>query len=198
MIEQFSSRERDAFHVLYLSDKIPEAVFHGQSVKTVAYLRVSTAQQDVHSQRLAILEYARQHDFHIDDFIEVTVAGQASEKRWRPPRNKLGFSLQLCVLRYSGRLLPRASSFRQTSWMSSDASSAWTGRNWPIARCGPRPRHKHLAELRRLYGFRSFSGGTDLRSRSTKLSTPQTGRHVGKGSEGLYYLIRWSTLCPTS
>ena len=44
MIEQFSSRERNAFHVSYLSDKISEAVFHGQAVKTVAYLRVSTAQ----------------------------------------------------------------------------------------------------------------------------------------------------------
>ena len=56
LTEQFSSMERDAFHVSYLSDKIPEAVFHGQAVKTVAYLRVSTAQQDVGSQRLAILD----------------------------------------------------------------------------------------------------------------------------------------------
>ena len=38
-------------------------------MKTVAYLRVSTAQQDLRSQRLAILEYARKHDFRIDDFI---------------------------------------------------------------------------------------------------------------------------------
>ena len=52
-------------------------------MKTVAYLRVSTAQQDVRSQRLAILEYARQHDFSIDDFIEATASGQASEKRRR-------------------------------------------------------------------------------------------------------------------
>ena len=59
--------EHDAFRVPYLSDKIPEAAFHGQAVKTVAYLRVSTAQQDVRSQRLAILEYARKHDFRIDD-----------------------------------------------------------------------------------------------------------------------------------
>ena len=58
LTEQFSSMERDAFHVSYLSDKIPEAVFLGQAVKTVAYLRVSTAQQDVGSQRLAILKYA--------------------------------------------------------------------------------------------------------------------------------------------
>ena len=29
------------------------------------------------------LEYARQHDFRIDDFIEATASGQASEKRRR-------------------------------------------------------------------------------------------------------------------
>ena len=75
--------ERDAFHVAYLSDKIPEAVFHSQAVKTVACLRVSTAYQDVRSQRLAVLEYARKHDFRIDDFIEATASGQASEKRRR-------------------------------------------------------------------------------------------------------------------
>ena len=80
---QFSSMEHDAFHVPYLSDTIPEAAFHGQAVKTVAYLRVSTAQQDLRSQRLAILEYARKHDFRIDDFIEATASGQASEKRRR-------------------------------------------------------------------------------------------------------------------
>ena len=52
-------------------------------MRTVAYLRVSTAQQDVRSQRLAILEYARKHDLRIDDFIEATASGQASEKRRR-------------------------------------------------------------------------------------------------------------------
>ena len=52
-------------------------------VKSVAYLRVSTAQQDVRSQRLAILEYARIQGFPIDNFIEATASGQASEKRRR-------------------------------------------------------------------------------------------------------------------
>ena len=61
-----------------LTSSIPEAVFHGQAVKTVAYLRVSTAQQDLQSQRLAILKYARKHDFRIDDFIEATAAGQGT------------------------------------------------------------------------------------------------------------------------
>ncbi len=44
LTEQFGSMKCDVFHVSYLSDKIPEAVFHGQAVKTVAYLRISTAQ----------------------------------------------------------------------------------------------------------------------------------------------------------
>ena len=66
--------EHDRFHVPYLSDKTLEAVFHSQTVKTVAYLRVSTALQDVRNQRLAILEYARKHDFRIDDFIEATAS----------------------------------------------------------------------------------------------------------------------------
>ena len=56
MTEQFSSMEHvHAFHVLYLSDKIPEAVFHGQAVKTVAYLRVSTAQLGVSKTAIAKL-----------------------------------------------------------------------------------------------------------------------------------------------
>ena len=70
--------ECNAFHVSYLSDKIPEAAFHGQAVRTVAYLRVSTAQQNLRSQRLAILEYARKHDFRIDDFIAATVWSSAN------------------------------------------------------------------------------------------------------------------------
>ena len=65
MIEQFSRMECDIFHVPYLSDKTLKSVFHGQAAKTVAYLRVSTVQQDLRSQRMSILEYARKHDFRI-------------------------------------------------------------------------------------------------------------------------------------
>ena len=43
--------------------------------------------------------------------------------RRRPRRRKLGFALQLCVLRYPGRR----------------ASSTWMGTNSPTTRCGPRP-----------------------------------------------------------
>ena len=80
---QFDDAERHSFLVPYLSNKIQESIFPRQPVKTVAYLRVSTAQQDVRSQRLAILEYTRIQDFPIDNFIEATASGQASEKRRR-------------------------------------------------------------------------------------------------------------------
>ena len=52
-------------------------------MKTVAYLRVSTPQQDVRSQRLGILEYARKSDLRVDDFIEATASGRASDTRRR-------------------------------------------------------------------------------------------------------------------
>ncbi len=52
-------------------------------MKTIAFLRVSTPQQDAGSQRLAILEYARKHDLQIDDFVEATARGQATAKRRR-------------------------------------------------------------------------------------------------------------------
>ena len=55
MVSQFIDMESDNFHGRLPSNKIPETGFHQQTVKTVAYLRVSTAQQDAGSQRLAIL-----------------------------------------------------------------------------------------------------------------------------------------------
>ena len=55
MTEQFSCMECDVFHIPYLSDKILEAVFHGQTVNTVAYLRVSTAQLGVAKTAIAKL-----------------------------------------------------------------------------------------------------------------------------------------------
>ena len=52
-------------------------------MKNLAYLRVSTAHQDVQSQRLAILEYAREQGFHIDRFIEAKASGRATRKHRR-------------------------------------------------------------------------------------------------------------------
>ena len=77
----------------------------------------------------------------------------------RRPRNKLGFALQLCVLRHPGRLLapgefvpPAVVGFigRQLD-LDGDELADYAVRS--------ETRHEHLGELRRLYGFRSFSGG---------------------------------------
>ena len=97
-------------------------------MKTVAYLRVSTPQQDVSSQRLAILEYARKHDLHIDDFIEATASGQASEKRRRLDEltNALqpGDRLVVSELSRLGRSLVR-------SWPSATPSPRRASPSWP-------------------------------------------------------------------
>jgi DNA invertase Pin-like site-specific DNA recombinase len=42
--------------------------------KVLAYLRTSTDKQDLNIQRLEILDYARQHDISIDDFIAISVS----------------------------------------------------------------------------------------------------------------------------
>ena len=52
-------------------------------MKTSAYLKVLSPQQDAGSQRLAILEYARKHGLQIDDFVEATARGQATAKHRR-------------------------------------------------------------------------------------------------------------------
>ena len=55
MTEQFSSMKCDGFHIPYLLDKLLEAPFHGQAVKTVAYLTVSTAQLGISKTAIAKL-----------------------------------------------------------------------------------------------------------------------------------------------
>jgi len=51
--------------------------------KTFAYLRVSTGQQELNSQRLELYEYARRNNLNIDEFIEIEVSSQKSIKARR-------------------------------------------------------------------------------------------------------------------
>jgi DNA invertase Pin-like site-specific DNA recombinase len=51
-------------------------------MKTVAYLRISTGSQDLATQKLAILDYARQKRFAVDRFVEA----QASSRQGRDRR----------------------------------------------------------------------------------------------------------------
>ena len=49
----------------------------------LAYLRTSTDKQDLDQQRLQILAYGDQHDFHIDEFIAIQISSRrtATERR---------------------------------------------------------------------------------------------------------------------
>ena len=51
--------------------------------KTLAYLRTSTDKQDLNNQRLEILEYARQNQIHIDDFIEISISSRKTRQARR-------------------------------------------------------------------------------------------------------------------
>ena len=45
-------------------------------MKTIAYLRISTAGQDCNNQRLAILDYAHRHRMTIDEFVSIQVSSR--------------------------------------------------------------------------------------------------------------------------
>lgn len=54
-----------------------------QTNRVLGYLRVSTLQQDLESQKLAILEYARRNELHVDEFIEITISSRRTLKQRR-------------------------------------------------------------------------------------------------------------------
>ena len=51
------------------------------AMQTIAYLRVSTGRQDLGQQKLAILDYARQHRITIDDMVEVHSSARSAAQR---------------------------------------------------------------------------------------------------------------------
>lgn len=46
--------------------------------RIIAYLRISTNEQDLNSQKLELLEYARRNNITIHDFVEVTISSRKS------------------------------------------------------------------------------------------------------------------------
>ncbi len=50
-------------------------------MKIIAYLRISTADQDCDNQRLAILDYAHKHKMTIDEFISIQVSSRKTLKQ---------------------------------------------------------------------------------------------------------------------
>ena len=50
-------------------------------MRVIAYLRVSTARQDLDPQRLAIWDYAQKNRLTIDEFVTAKASSQKSMKR---------------------------------------------------------------------------------------------------------------------
>jgi len=52
-------------------------------MKTIAYLRVSTDQQELKNQKYAILEFAQRESIQIDDWLEISISSRKSVKARR-------------------------------------------------------------------------------------------------------------------
>lgn len=83
----------------------------------------------------------------------------------RRPHNKFGFALQLCVLRYPGRVLAPGETIPMEVLEFIGAQLGLRGEDLIDYAAREETRHEHLAQLRDIYGFRSFSGraARDLR-----------------------------------
>jgi TnpA family transposase len=77
--------------------------------------------------------------------------------------NRFGFALQLCVLRYPGRVLAPGELIPAGLGFYRGPARPDQRRSIPMPR--EETRHEHLADLRQIYGYRSFSGrgARDLR-----------------------------------
>lgn len=47
---------------------------------TIGYLRISSEQQNLWQQRHLVLEYANQHQLHVNHFIEVEISSRKSQR----------------------------------------------------------------------------------------------------------------------
>ncbi len=83
----------------------------------------------------------------------------------RRAHNRFGFALQLCVLRYPGRVLAPGELIPVQVSDFIAAQLGLTSDDLLLYATREETRHEHLADLRRIYGYRSFSGrgARDLR-----------------------------------
>lgn len=76
----------------------------------------------------------------------------------RRAHNRFGFALQLCVLRYPGRVLARGELIPAEVIEFIGAQLGFHADDLVEYATREETRHEHLSELRALYGFRTFSG----------------------------------------
>ena len=76
----------------------------------------------------------------------------------RRPENKIGFALQLCALRYPGRLLSSGEVIPEKVLRFIAAQLGLTGDDVLPYAARRQTRQQHLHALRQVYGFKMFSG----------------------------------------
>lgn len=76
----------------------------------------------------------------------------------RRPENRIGFALQLCALRYPGRLLSSGEVIPEKMLRFVAAQLGLTGDDVLPYAARRQTRQQHLHALRRIYGFKMFSG----------------------------------------
>ena len=78
--------------------------------------------------------------------------------RRRRPRNRLGVALQLCALRYPGRLLQPAEVIPEPMLAFIGAQLGLTGEALLDYAAREETRYEHSAMLQKIYGYRPFAG----------------------------------------
>lgn len=88
----------------------------------------------------------------------------------RRAHNRFGFALQLCALRYPGRVLAPGEVIPAPVTDFIAAQLGLSGDDLLLYAAREETRHEHLADLRRIYGYRSFTGrgARDLREWITR------------------------------
>ena len=88
----------------------------------------------------------------------------------RRAHNRFGFALQLCALRYPGRVLAPGEVIPAPVTNFIAAQLGLSGDDLLLYAAREETRHEHLADLRRIYGYRSFTGrgARDLREWITR------------------------------
>jgi len=76
----------------------------------------------------------------------------------RRPENRIGFALQLCALRYPGRVLSRGEVIPEKVLRFIGAQLGITGEALLSYAARRQTRHQHLDAIRNIYGYKMFSG----------------------------------------
>lgn len=110
-----------------------------------------------HRQKNALL---RLPTTHTDLFKHYTLSNEdlGHIRQRRRAHNRFGFALQLCVLRYPGRVLAPGELIPMEVVEFIGAQLGLHADDLVDYASREETRHEHLAELRALYGFRTFSG----------------------------------------